>query len=111
MQMQRRQVVLQLNKFCHWQIYFPIPPNTKHKPPNTHVILVIAFPISPKYQRQTPKYTYDIGNYISHFPQIPKTKPQINYTCQSKDYNERKLSDIEFIWTNVATHSLSGGLD
>ena len=55
MQMQRRQVVLQLNKFCHWQIYFPIPPNTKHKPPNTHVILVITFPISPKYQTQSPK--------------------------------------------------------
>ena len=100
MQMQRRQVVLQLNKF--WQIHFPIPPNTKHKPPNTYVRLANTFPNSPKYQPNTNQQLH-----MSHwqlqfpFPQIPNTKPQINYTCQSKDYNERKLSDIEFIWTNM----------
>ena len=149
MQMQRRQVVLQLNKF--WQIHFPIPSNSNtNQQIHTHVTLAITIPNSLKYQTQTPKYSCDIGKYISQFPQIPNTplethiwqlqihfpipqstnqiqtnnytchignynslffkyhkhNPQINYTCQSKDYNERKLSDIEFIWTNLALYIL-----
>ena len=77
MQMQRRQVVLQLNKF--WQIHFPILSNSNtNQQIHTHVTLAIKIPNSPKYQTQTPKYTVDIGKYISQFPQIPNTNPQIH---------------------------------
>ena len=91
----------------HWQIHFPIPPITKHKPPNTYVRLANTFPNSPNInQIQTNNYTCHIGNYNSLFFKYHKHNPQINYTWQSKDYNERKLSDIEFIWTNVALYTL-----
>ena len=77
MQMQRRQVVLQLNKF--WQIHFPIPSNSNtNQQIHTHVTLAITIPNSPKYQTQTPKYTVDIGKYISQFPQIPNINPRIH---------------------------------
>ena len=51
---------------------------TKYKPTITHVTLAITIPNSLKYQKQTPKYSCDIGKYISQFPQIPNTNPQIH---------------------------------
>ena len=111
MQMQRRQVVLQLNKF--WQIHFPIPPITKHKPPNTYVRLANTFPNSPKYQQNTNQQLH-MSHWQLQFPflQIPQTQPpnKLYMTIKRLQWKKIKRHWIHFDQCGFI-HSLSGGLE